>query len=325
MILKFEERASVILYNFLVEIPKKRTFLLPANVCPIVPAIYIKAGVSFEFIDINLETLEMNTGVILSKFNRNPKSYCGLHCVHTYGVYTNNEKLFKEIKNINSKLFIIDDRCLQKPEFIIADTKADLSLYSTGYSKYVDINWGGYGFLSNDMSFYKSNNLNYEQSKLDDLTFQFNESIRNQTPLEYKDTEWLGNTNFDKSFSIFKKEIMNRMPKVEKLKNEINNIYRNEIPNEAQFTDPFQYWRFNILVNKKEMLLKKIFSSGLFASSHYSPVTFMFRQKLAPNAQKLYDHVINLFNDFRFSPEKAEKVSKIVSSHVKHFGRVKSE
>ena len=90
MILQFEERASVILYNFLVDIPRKNTFLLPANVCPIVPAVYLKAGVSFEFVDINLETLEMNPRVILSKLKKNPNTYCGIHSVSAYGVYTNN-------------------------------------------------------------------------------------------------------------------------------------------------------------------------------------------------------------------------------------------
>jgi len=323
MILQFEERASVILYNFLVGIPRKNIFLLPANVCPIVPAVYLKAGVPFEFVDINLETLEMNPRVILSKLKKNPNVYCEIHYVSTYGESTNNEKLFQETKNINSKLLIIDDRCLQKPEFTIFNTKADLILYSTGYSKYVDINWGGYAFLSDDISFYKNHSLNYDPSKLDDLTFQFNESIKNQTPLVYEDTDWLGDTNFDTNFSIFKKEIMNRIPKVEKLKNAINNIYRNEIPNEAQFTDPFQYWRFNILVNQKERLLKKIFSSGFFASSHYCPVNLMFNQPLPPNAQKLYDHVINLFSDFRFGPKKAEKISKIVKTHIKLFGIAK--
>jgi len=323
MILKFEERASVVLYNFLVEIPKKSTFLLPSNVCPIVPAIYIKAGISFEFVDISLETLEMNTGIILSKLKRNPKSYCGIHCVHTYGVYTDNEKLFQEIKNINSKLFIIDDRCLQKPEFTISDTKADLILYSTGYSKYVDINWGGYGFLSDNITFYKKHNLNYNLYELDKLSLQFKESIKNQTLFVYKDSDWLGDTNFDKNFNIFKQKIIKKFADVEKNKNKINNVYRSDIPFEAQFAEPFQYWRFNILVNQKKRLLKTIYSNELFASSHYYPVSLMFNKTLSPNAQKLYDHVINLFNDFRFSPKKAVKISKIVKAHVKQYGTLR--
>ena len=323
MILKFAQRTSVILYNFLARVPKKKTFLLPANVCPIVPAVYMKAGVPFEFIDIDLETLEIGAENILSKLKENPEIYGGIHSVNTYGVNSNNGNLFQKIKNLNSNYIIIDDRCLQKPEFNCYAMNSDLILYSTGYSKYVDIDWGGYGFLSQNILFYKNHSLKYEPSNLDDLTASFYESIKNQTPLEYKDTEWLGNTNFDKSFSIFKKEIMNRMPKVEKLKNEINNIYRNEIPNEAQFAEPFQYWRFNILVNQKEILFKKIFSSGLFASSHYYPVNIMFNQPSSPNAEKLYDHVINLFNDFRFSPKKAVKISKIVKTHVKEYGTLK--
>ena len=322
MILHFENRASIILYNFLADLPREYIFLLPANVCPIVPAVYLKADVSFEFIDINSITLTMDSSIILSKIKNNPNKYCGIHFADTYGLNTCNEKLFIEIKKINSKLLIIDDRCLQKPEFASPATKADLILYSTGYSKYVDINWGGYGFLSYKIKFYKKHSLNYISNELDDLTLQFNESIKNRTPLAYKDADWLGDTKFNRKFSVYKKKIINRIANVDSIKNEINNIYRNEIPFKTQLSEPFQKWRFNILVNNKKLLLENIFSNGLFASSHYSPVTFMFRQKLAPNAQKLYNHVINLFNDFRFSPKKAEDVSKIVRAHVKQFGTV---
>jgi hypothetical protein len=322
MYIHFENRASVILYNFLADLPKNYTFLIPANVCPIVPAVYLKAGVSFEFVDINLETLEMDSMVILAKLKKNPNKYSGIHFVGTYGVNNFHEKLFREIKKISSKLLIIDDRCLQKPDFITTSTNSDLILYSTGYSKYIDINWGGYAFLSQNISYYKKHSLNYNPSKLDELTLQFNESIKNRTQLIYKDDDWLGDTKFNGKFSIYKQNIIDKIPNIDNNKKEINNIYRNEIPFNTQLSEPFQNWRFNILVRNKKLLLENIFANGLFASSHYSPVTFMFRQKFAPNAQKLFDHVINLFNDFRFSPEKAENVSKIVRAHVKQFGTV---
>ena len=46
------QRASAILYNYLSGNHFDKPFLLPANVCPVVPLSFMKAGVGFEFIDI---------------------------------------------------------------------------------------------------------------------------------------------------------------------------------------------------------------------------------------------------------------------------------
>ena len=47
------QRASAILYNYLSGNHFDKPFLLPANVCPVVPLSFMKAGVGFEFIDID--------------------------------------------------------------------------------------------------------------------------------------------------------------------------------------------------------------------------------------------------------------------------------
>jgi hypothetical protein len=46
-------RASAILYNLLVGRADSRPWLLPANICPIVPITFLKAQVPFEFVDIS--------------------------------------------------------------------------------------------------------------------------------------------------------------------------------------------------------------------------------------------------------------------------------
>ncbi len=50
-------RASAILYNLLVSQKQTKPWLLPANICPIVPITFMKADVPFEFVDISSETL----------------------------------------------------------------------------------------------------------------------------------------------------------------------------------------------------------------------------------------------------------------------------
>ena len=46
----YEIRASTILHNLLRASSQHRPWLLPANVCPIVPLTFLKAGCEFEFV-----------------------------------------------------------------------------------------------------------------------------------------------------------------------------------------------------------------------------------------------------------------------------------
>jgi len=50
-------RASAILYHVLASREQKKPWLLPANICPIVPITFLKARVPFELVDISAETL----------------------------------------------------------------------------------------------------------------------------------------------------------------------------------------------------------------------------------------------------------------------------
>jgi hypothetical protein len=138
----FEQRAAKVLYKVLKRIPNKK-FLLPLNVCPIVPDTFKKSKKEFEFIDINLQTLCMDEKLILKAIN-NDKTIDGILFVKTFGIDFNVQPLFKKIKKLNSSIFIVDDMCLSRPEFDydIENSYADMTLFSSGYSKYVDIGYG---------------------------------------------------------------------------------------------------------------------------------------------------------------------------------------
>lgn len=63
-------------------------------------------------------------------------------------------RFYTELKAINPELCIIDDRCLCKPELEdVVPEKVDLVLFSTGYAKYVELSYGGFGITSNPISF----------------------------------------------------------------------------------------------------------------------------------------------------------------------------
>ena len=66
------QRASAILYNYLSGNHFDKPFLLPANVCPVVPLSFMKAGVGFEFIDID-ESHAMSTEKCLTAIEAGKK------------------------------------------------------------------------------------------------------------------------------------------------------------------------------------------------------------------------------------------------------------
>lgn len=315
----FESRASIILFNVLSSLKSKGTFLLPLNICPIVPITFIKAKTKFEFIDIQLNNLCIDQEKVMERIRRGGIS--GILFAHTFGVELNVEDFFKNIKEFNSNIFIIDDKCLNIPDFNvdIELSNADLMIYSTGYVKYVDLNWGGYGFLK-DKYLYFQKQLIFKENDLDELLKDLEESILNNSNFNYKDSHWLGSLKKEyKSFKEYKAVILERLPNIIIHKNNLNKIYRTNIPREIHLGQKYENWRFSILVENKNKFLEEIFKRNLFASSHYKEVDYLFSNILTKksNCKKISSSILNLFNDFRFTEEMAFEVSQIIKEGVK--------
>ncbi len=314
----FEARASIILYNVLKSIRPKKKFILPLNICPIVPAIFLKAKVKFEFIDISLDNLCMNQELLLDKIYN--EDVGGVLFVKTFGIELDTRSLFKKIKKINREIFIIDDCCLQIPKFDydIESSYADLAIFSTGYSKYVDIGWGGFGFL-NDRINYQKNYLIFYQKDLESFTSETQKCINNNCLFQYKDNFWLGSNEarYD-DFTIYKNAIIKKVQEIKEHKELLNSVYKKNLPAEIQLGDRFSNWRFSILVENKEDLLKDIFDAGLFASSQYKEVDYMYKKNAIKNsnAQKIHKRIINLFNDFRFTLSQANQIVEIINKNL---------
>lgn len=139
----YANRASAVLYGFLKSKSSKGPFLIPANVCPVVPLTMMKAGIDFEFVDID-ERHTMSESIALEMMSK--RVYEGLLFVHSYGKKFDNEGFYQKLKTLNPNLCIIDDRCLCSPELDESlATNVDMELYSTGYAKYIELSYGGYG------------------------------------------------------------------------------------------------------------------------------------------------------------------------------------
>lgn len=282
----FENRASTVLLNVLKE-TKNKKFLLPLNVCPIVPDTFIKANKIFEFIDINIDTLCMDEELIINRIQED-STIDGILFVKTFGIEFDIQPLYKKIKELNSDIFIIDDMCpsIQKFDYNIENSYANLALFSSGYSKYVDIGYGGYGFLKDN----EFKNIFYDKSE-------------------------------QKDFLEYKQNILEKIKLMKIHKKELNTIYKTNIPKKYHLGDKFNNWRFSILVENKDEILNAIFEvDGLFASSHYPQVDFDYVKNPIKNsnAKKIHDNIVNLFNDFRFTKEKAYRIVNIINSNLRN-------
>lgn len=272
-------RASRVLYNFLKSNFDGSTlpWLLPANICDCVPETFDAAGVRYEYVDITPDIWCMDFAQVMD----NIANYAGLLYVHTYGVEDTPFDVFAEIKRRNPQICIIDDRCLCSPENKMhANQVADVELYSTGSKKQVNMHGGGYAIISDGWK--------YEEHPMPD-------DDKHPSTWEY-DWEELNAT----------KDAAN------KHKAEIFAIYEQLLPASVRMPEGLRHWRYNILVENRDEVLKAIFDAGLFASAHYKPQT-----PNMPNATYLHQHVINLFEDEYIGIEQAKAICAIINEKLK--------
>lgn len=306
------QRASAILYYYLSSNHFDKPFLLPANVCPVVPLSFMKAGVGFEFIDID-ESHAMSIPECLDKIKEG--KYCGLVFVHAYGKKYDNKDFYCDAKKIDSNLCIIDDCCLCIPEIVdFLPENVDLCLYSTGYAKYIELSYGAYACFRGEYQIvdYKYDMVD-EQKHSAYLKKCLGENDRYILPADYP---WLDASNLKMTDEEYFCIIERKLPKVTAEKEKINKIYRNLLPKSIQMGDDFQNWRFMIVVENQQRVLDAIFKAGLFAGTNFPSVSYMFKGASSPVAETEANHIINLFNDFRVKEEQARKICDVINSVI---------
>jgi hypothetical protein len=303
-------RASAIIYNLLYDRDGGRTFILPANICPIVPITFFKAGISFEFVDISSKTLHMD--LEQAELQLKTRRYGGLLYAHTYGDPSTPYDFFSLIKKQYPDLLIIDDRCLCIPELIPDPTNmADVILYSTGYAKIVDLEYGGFAYLKEDVN-YHAHTLPYQRSALDELEKNYKLSVETGEKYSYKDSYWL-QTELDLPvWPEFAERVRTAKESSISHRQSINAVYNSIVPSSLSLGEEYQLWRFNLRLPDKKKTLKAIFNAGLFASSHYPSLGGIMGTGNFPAAKRLSGEVVNLFNDIHYNLEMAEKTAKIV-------------
>lgn len=307
-------RASAILYHLLVSQKDKHPWLLPANICPIVPITFFKARVPFEFVDISARTLHIDLDH--TEVRIRTRKYGGLLYDHTYGEPSTPNEFFAHIKSTHPELLILDDRCLCIPNFEPDDSSfADVILYSTGYAKIVELNFGGYAFMKESVS-YQPEHLLFVRGDHEELEKSYKESVSTNQKFIYRDTDWLDTESNLPTWYDYCNQIASRLNESLVQRSMLNKIYASRLPLEIQLPVAYQTWRFNIRVQNKKRVLDAIFNAGLFASSHYASLAGIMAEGYAPQAETLADEIIDLFNDYHFTAPQAEEVCTLIMENL---------
>ena len=307
-------RASAVLYNILVSQASDLPWLMPANICPIVPITFFKARVPFEFVDISAETLHMDREQAEALIKK--RRYGGVLYAHTYGELSTPNAFFAKIKSLDPKLLILDDRCLCIPDLEPDhNSGADVILNSTGYAKIVELNFGGYAFMTDEVP-YQPQQLPFSAQAHEELEMAYKVSISRNSKFIYRDTDWLENSSDLPKWSNYCQQIKNGLKESMQQRAALNTIYAANLPVEIQLPDAYQLWRFNIRVKNKKPIYEAIFKAGLFASSHYVSLAGIMSEGRAPQAEVLADEIINLFNDHHFSAQQARKVCAVIMENI---------
>lgn len=309
----FANRASAVLYSFLKSKPFKGPFLIPANVCPVVPLTMMKAGIDFEFVDID-ERHTMSESIALEKISSG--NYAGVLFVHSYGKRFDNDEFYRKLKQLKSNLCIIDDRCLCMPELDgTLTTNADLVLYSTGYAKYIELSFGGYGVTNEP--FNNQTGVDYSEEKENEqlayIKDCFKKNIQYILPADYP---WLDCALLKMEPEQYFGVISEKIASVTEEKAKINKVYKENLPIEIQWGDDYSHWRFMISVENRDEVLNAIFDASLFAGTNFPSVSWMFKSVHSENAENDAKHIINLFNDFRVNEQFAYKICDIINSKI---------
>ncbi len=308
-------RASNLVYEIAIHAPPG-IWVIPDNVCPAVPLALACAGAELRFVDIDAETLCLDTRKVADLAKA--ENIAGVVYVRTYGANTPAQNDLAELRKTLPKAVLIDDRCIGVPQTDTPENNgaADVVLFSTGYGKVLDLGGGAYGFFKTDMGF-KLGGRTLSSQAFEDLLSQSNAAMKTGNPVlaGFDFTAPAFSTEECPSFqgwSNLSQSITNQLPDRLTHKAQLNAIYAEGLSEFAPLADSYLNWRFHIFVQNPTQTVAALFGAGLFASKHYAPVSRLWGVSSGQVAQKTAKNIINLFNDQHFAAKQARQAVRII-------------
>ncbi len=320
----FERRAAAVLYRLLRARPDRRPFLVPANACPVIAWTLLEAGMPFRLVDIG-EDLAIDRGQALEAVKADPEAWGGLLYVRTYGAMeAAAEPFFRELRAVAPGLLVIDDRCLCRPELAEGTETpgADVTLWSTGTSKYVDLGSGGFARLAPHVPYERPGGEHgwehpaFDPAALEEMERRTRDALARRGAWHRGLPGWLDLGEPAAPWDEHRAALAAALPAADDHRRQLNAVYRESLPPEVQLPAAFHDWRFQIRVPRSAELVDTLFAHGLFASRHYPPLGPTFGAGDFRHAAALHAEVVNLFNDRNFDQGRAEKVAALVRRHL---------
>lgn len=319
----FEARACSVLYNLLLARGgDDRPFLLPANVCPVVPLTFRKAGRPFELVDVSGPDLAIDEARCLERIARDRGGVAGLLFVRTYGAVGDAAPFFRAVKELAPDCLVIDDRCLCRPDPDGGSRTpgADVTLWSTGYAKHVDVGFGGFAHLSPGVP-YRQHAGAFSPPALEEVERRVKEAVARCAGFDGGGGDWLELAPPEVAWPAYRSGLLAALPEIDEHKRRLNTLYRESLPPEVCLPERFQEWRFHVLVPEPDELVARLFSAGLFASRHYASLGGVLGEGRFPEAEALHGRVVNLFNDRSFDEERARLAAQVVLEFLGEKGK----
>lgn len=273
----FAARASAILYHLVMSLPTTRgVYLLPANVCPVVPLTLLAAQRPFEFIDLDEMSLCMSPALVGHRLTARQRApVAGILFVRTYGATLDMTVDFRAWKTLQPELLLIDDRCLARPVLdrtAVHWQGADVVLFSTGYAKPVDVGFGGFAHLQPYVS-WQWHPRPFVAADEHTVTALYQAHIRKQRPLyeasahecpprHFQTLQWLDTRAPHMPWSPYRALVLKAEAAAESHAATLLASYRHHIPERAHLPFAYHAWRFQLRVPRRDALLKKIFAAG---------------------------------------------------------------
>lgn len=330
-------RGSSALYAILNSISvTKRKLLLPVNICEIVIPVIQLAGFSPIFYDVDSDTGNSGLENIKAKYTGEEAV---LLAVHNFGVPLEIDLISEWAKE--KEIFVIEDVCNALGSTwknLPLGNWGNAAIYSFGYSKIVELGFGGgltvreSGLRQKVKELISSFDLYSDLHKEADHEFQsklriLRKDSGNQKPEIYRPlyedyAKFLIYRLDEQSVNLIKDALVDldtilssRHQKAMMYKNGISSSkisHIQEVPGQI-------FWRYNILVEpeRRDELLKLLIDNTIWASKWYPPVNKLFFEESEsgsyPGAELFSKRVINLFVDERFSITEVKRTISLIN------------
>jgi hypothetical protein len=302
-------RALGILAQFLIKNKfKVDVWLLPSTCCFSVAALFRFLGIHFIFYDFSFKVID----IVKNKEKLNPQyASAGLLLVDYFGVSWSDSAVL-HLRNIFK--LVVHDACLSDVNVNIQSSfNTDLTVFSTGSGKSIDVGYGGIGYTSETLELkdidHTSMAMRYEW-----LDRYWKSIITETSTFDHSTLKepWV-DISSNKISTDYINAVLLKTTKTKQKRILINKVYQTQLPTDF-LNFPQGHWRFNILVDYPEVIISELKSYGLMASRHYVSLARRFNQETMIHSELIERHIINLFNGVLFNVEDAIRCSEVISN-----------